>query len=325
MRGSTQSGGQLCTFVDNYFLHQRHSHNLPPGKPKVSLCREKLRSAPSAVPMRQRLRGIHRITPTSAGHPTLREARPDLVAQVHPDKNQGFPELAREWSSRENKDMRPNDMLPGSETKVWWDCKAHGPYKASPQKRVYMKTGCPDCGRENTARNQTRHGTLAQERPELAQQWHPTRNGPMTPSDVTLGSVRLFWWLCTESRCEHTHECLVDEVNSASAVPHRLTSGQGTDSSLTISAKEHTKSLSPSLIRHNVRALSGRAEVQGIMMRRWKARDNILAGRIGSMVELEAAEDFPTEIHFSPCSTQVARKQGLSATMCVEQICTVCT
>ena len=32
--------------------------------------------------------------------------------------------------------------------------------------------------------------------PELAKQWHPTKNGDLKPTDVTPGSVKKVWWLC---------------------------------------------------------------------------------------------------------------------------------
>ncbi len=32
--------------------------------------------------------------------------------------------------------------------------------------------------------------------PELVAQWHPTKNGQLTPCDVTAGSGRKVWWKC---------------------------------------------------------------------------------------------------------------------------------
>lgn len=37
--------------------------------------------------------------------------------------------------------------------------------------------------------------------PELSKQWHPTRNGDLTPADVTTESNRVVWW-----QCEKGHE-----------------------------------------------------------------------------------------------------------------------
>jgi ribosomal protein S27AE len=38
-------------------------------------------------------------------------------------------------------------------------------------------------------------------RPDIAAQWHPTKNGELTPDQVTVGSNRKSWWLC-----ENGHE-----------------------------------------------------------------------------------------------------------------------
>ena len=37
--------------------------------------------------------------------------------------------------------------------------------------------------------------------PELALQWHPTKNGSTAPSDMTTGSNKAFWWQCTACPC----------------------------------------------------------------------------------------------------------------------------
>ena len=33
-------------------------------------------------------------------------------------------------------------------------------------------------------------------RPDLAKEWHPTKNGSLGPRDITLSSTREIWWLC---------------------------------------------------------------------------------------------------------------------------------
>lgn len=35
--------------------------------------------------------------------------------------------------------------------------------------------------------------------PELANQWHPTKNGSLTPLDFTPGSSKKVWWLCKKA------------------------------------------------------------------------------------------------------------------------------
>ena len=42
---------------------------------------------------------------------------------------------------------------------------------------------------------------LLTENPDLSKQWHPTKNGTLTPTDVTKGSNKKVWW-----QCEKGHE-----------------------------------------------------------------------------------------------------------------------
>jgi Probable Zinc-ribbon domain/Protein of unknown function (DUF559) len=49
--------------------------------------------------------------------------------------------------------------------------------------------------------------SLATERPDLAAEWDASKNGPLTPADVTVGSGRKAWWLCP--RCDHSWAAVV--------------------------------------------------------------------------------------------------------------------
>lgn len=40
------------------------------------------------------------------------------------------------------------------------------------------------------------NGNLGTYDPELAEQWHPTKNGDLTPYDVPPTSNKKVWWLC---------------------------------------------------------------------------------------------------------------------------------
>jgi Probable Zinc-ribbon domain len=42
---------------------------------------------------------------------------------------------------------------------------------------------------------------LAEVRPELAAEWHPTKNGDLTPYYVLPGSAAKVFWQC--SKCRH--------------------------------------------------------------------------------------------------------------------------
>jgi hypothetical protein len=52
--------------------------------------------------------------------------------------------------------------------------------------------GCPYCaGRRASTKN-----SLATVFPEIAAEWHPTKNGELTPRDVTAKNHRRVWWKC---------------------------------------------------------------------------------------------------------------------------------
>lgn len=38
------------------------------------------------------------------------------------------------------------------------------------------------------------HDSLFEENPDLAKEWHPTKNGNLTPCDVSASSGRKVWW-----------------------------------------------------------------------------------------------------------------------------------
>jgi hypothetical protein len=40
--------------------------------------------------------------------------------------------------------------------------------------------------------------SLFRNNPELVKEWHPTQNASLTPADLTLGSNKKVWWICTQ-------------------------------------------------------------------------------------------------------------------------------
>lgn len=54
------------------------------------------------------------------------------------------PYLAEEWNYEKNGDLKPNNVLCGSNKKVWWKCKKGHEWEATISKRT-GGTGCPYC------------------------------------------------------------------------------------------------------------------------------------------------------------------------------------
>lgn len=107
-----------------------------------------------------------------------------------------YPEIAKEWHPTKNKPLTPNDVFPSYRKKVWWKCQkdpAHE-WEVTVSTRVFSRSGCPKCNRSQ--RTIRRLPPLSEYSPLLAQQWHPTKNGNLLPSDVTPGSGQKVWWIC---------------------------------------------------------------------------------------------------------------------------------
>ncbi len=101
------------------------------------------------------------------------------------------PKLAREWHPSKNGKLTPKDVTMGSSRKVWWKCRKGHSWQApiAIRKRGH---GCPYCaGLKPDAKN-----NLAVVNPKLAKEWHPTKNGDLTPCDVTAFSNKKYWWKC---------------------------------------------------------------------------------------------------------------------------------
>lgn len=131
------------------------------------------------------------------------------------------PWVASEWHPTKNGDLRPAAVRPGNRIKAWWRCRADPSHEwtAAVCNRTSARTpsGCPHCVR--LARGVTlRPMSLAAAHPELAREWHPTKNGALTPHDVLWGSGRRVWWRCQHNRA---HEWLsrVSERSRGSGCP----------------------------------------------------------------------------------------------------------
>ena len=101
-----------------------------------------------------------------------------------------FPEIAAQWHPAKNVPVTSDQVSPTSRTKFWWICSKGHEWLTSPGGR--RDRGCPYCA--NKAVNP--ENSLAITQPELAAEWHPSKNFPLTPERVTWGSRKKVWWKC---------------------------------------------------------------------------------------------------------------------------------
>lgn len=105
-----------------------------------------------------------------------------------------YPDTAAEWHPTKNVPLSPKDILAGSSKKVWWKCKEGREWQAVIASRV-KGVGCPFCTNQKATFGKN---DLATKHPELINEWHPTKNGELTPSMVTCGSGKKVWWICEQ-------------------------------------------------------------------------------------------------------------------------------
>lgn len=125
----------------------------------------------------------------------------------------GKEDLLRQWHPVKNGGLTPRELAYGSKRRVWWRCEKGHEWQAMVYTRTGGGSGCPVCtGR----RVQTGVNDLATVFPDLARQWHPSKNGPLTPSDVQPGSHRKVWWRCGKG---HEWQAIIKSRSSGCGCP----------------------------------------------------------------------------------------------------------
>lgn len=120
------------------------------------------------------------------------------------------PDLAKEWNYEKNGDLKPEDVNYKSNKKVWWiyhyDVPDDYPIErlrgkhfkfewrafVNNRNRGKHSNGCPFLNGEMVWKG---YNDLETVNPELAVQWHPTKNGELKPTQVTANSHKKVWWL----------------------------------------------------------------------------------------------------------------------------------
>ena len=104
--------------------------------------------------------------------------------------------LLDEWDYELNKDFNVKSILSGSNKKVWWICSHCGnKWKTSIYHRTIRNTGCPRC-RHSKRLNYGAKENLLITNPEIAEDWHPIKNGKLKPEMFSKNSRYKVWWKC---------------------------------------------------------------------------------------------------------------------------------
>mgnify|MGYP000861570868 CR=1 FL=1 len=125
------------------------------------------------------------------------------------------PELAKEWHPTKNGGLTPNAITPNSGRKIWWKCPKGDDHEW--EATVYSRTiglGCPICSNQKV----TLSNCLTTQNPEVAKEWHPTKNKELTPYDVVAGSGKVVWWKCPKGE-DHEWRTSVKRRNNGFGCP----------------------------------------------------------------------------------------------------------
>lgn len=128
-----------------------------------------------------------------------------VVVSGFNDLESQFPEIAKEWNYEKNGDLKPNAVTSKSGKKVWWKCSFGHEYLQGIELKTVRKYGCPYCAGQKVLKG---YNDLQTTHPDIAKEWHPTKNRKLKPQDVAEGSVKKVWWICSEG---HEFEQVVNK------------------------------------------------------------------------------------------------------------------
>jgi hypothetical protein len=103
------------------------------------------------------------------------------------------PRIAAEWNHRLNVNNVPSMITAGSGAHIEWICPRGHEYAAPLVARTGAGKGCPICANLKVLAG---FNDLATSHPHIAEQWHSTQNGTVTPQTVVAGSGKKYYWLC---------------------------------------------------------------------------------------------------------------------------------
>ncbi len=125
-----------------------------------------------------------------------------------------YSDLVAEWHPTKNGNNTPENTSRGADFNAWWRCAKGHEWQARVYNRTKKRgrpTGCPVCCPVGVRKLLPGVNDLATLRPDVAVDWHPTKN-TLKPSDVPKASRKKVWWLC--SFCGREWEAVIKNRTS---------------------------------------------------------------------------------------------------------------
>ena len=130
------------------------------------------------------------------GHSFQRSPRSMLSDSACPECKRGpsantiakaRPSLVPLWNAEKNGEQSPNSVDAAYAGNAWWRCPKGHDFQRSPL-LMLRDAACPVCA--------VAAKSLATTNPEVAREWHATKNGGITPTQVDPEHMMNAWWLC---------------------------------------------------------------------------------------------------------------------------------
>lgn len=154
--------------------------------------------------IRTRIRG--RGCPECARRKMGNTFRSNMITNGTQALQNAFPQLALEWDFEKNHPYTPSDFTSFSSKRVFWKCPTCGnSWRTSISNRTSQHSGCPVCTHNQILAG---YNDLATLNPELAREWHPTKNMPLTVQTVGARSGQNVWWVC---KYGHEYRCRISD------------------------------------------------------------------------------------------------------------------
>lgn len=112
-------------------------------------------------------------------------------------------ELMKDWDYSKNSHLKPEILTISSNKHVWWKCHVcNYEWNTTVGNRGgTLKRQCPNCSKKEAAKKNSlikaEKNNIAKTYPEIALEWHPTKNGDLTPEKISYGSEKSVWWKCS--------------------------------------------------------------------------------------------------------------------------------
>lgn len=128
------------------------------------------------------------------------------------------PTVSSQWHNKLNCTLSPDQVVAGSYKKVWWQCPASEDhvYVARIRDKTYHNSGCPFCvNRKVCASN-----CLESTHPNIASEWHPSKNGTLSPRDIVAGTHKKAWWQCPADTTHVYYSNIYDRIYKQAGCPY---------------------------------------------------------------------------------------------------------